>query len=386
MGDTTMVDADQVQPNVDPIKASYDVYIKPGISGERQVYVLQFPNRAAKQHYSQENDSKPFNLRIKPESGMVEIDVPMDVWRNYDREKGVKWGDAAKKSSMAKSGGSHGMPGGFGIGSAQPTGRGRGKEVDEEPNHEALLEDYAGAVQRDQVLKKQTLGGQFVLKEETSPQYMIGVWRNGNQSFVFYIPHPRANVQYSDQLHLTPADQIVQMRPQFHHIDAYAELEFQSRARESAAAPSRSLEARAVHLTVKSAIDGEEDTGENMTEKITAVQQEPWTRHRYIDEDSMDAWETFHENLFVSDEVVEKHVLSGQTVALTSGFEDDELLDTISATRDAAKLSRKKAVVAEKSKIKGKGQGKGTEKGKEKEKELAAESDDSDSSTPQGRS
>lgn len=97
MGDTTMVDADQVQPNVDPIKASYDVYIKPGISGERQVYVLQFPNRAAKQHYSQENDSKPFNLRIKPESGMVEIDVPMDVWRNYDREKRRQVGGRSKE-------------------------------------------------------------------------------------------------------------------------------------------------------------------------------------------------------------------------------------------------------------------------------------------------
>jgi DNA-directed RNA polymerase III subunit RPC5 len=50
--------------------------------------------------------------------------------------------------------------------------------VEEEPNQERLLADYTGAVQRDQVLKKQTLGGQIVLKEESNPQYMIGVWRD----------------------------------------------------------------------------------------------------------------------------------------------------------------------------------------------------------------
>lgn len=180
MGDTTMTDIDQDHPDPDPIKSSYDVYIKPSISGDRQIYVLQFPNRDAKQHYSQENNSQPLKLRIKPEAGMLEVDVPLDVWRNYDREKGVKWGDAVKKSDMAKGGGSHGMPGGFGIGGAQPTGRGRGRgNVDDEFNQESLLADYSAAVQRDQVLKKQTLGGQSVLKEDTNPQYMIGVWRDG---------------------------------------------------------------------------------------------------------------------------------------------------------------------------------------------------------------
>lgn len=175
-----MPDADQDQFDPDPIKTSYDVFIRPGITGDRQVYVLQFPNRDGTQHYSQENDAQPFHLRIKPLSSMVEIDVPIDVWRNYDKEKGIKWGDAVKKSSLGKGQGSHGLPGGFGIGGAQPTGRGRGRpEADEDLNQERILADYASAVQRDQVLKKQTLGGQSVLKEDTNPQYMIGVWRNG---------------------------------------------------------------------------------------------------------------------------------------------------------------------------------------------------------------
>lgn len=129
-------------------------------------------------------------------------------------------------------------------------------------------------------------------------------------------------------------------------------------------------------MTVKTAVDGEEDTGENMAERITAAQQEPWTRHRYIDEDSTAAWETFSDNLFVGDEIVENQQVNEQTLNLSSGFQDEELLDTISVTRDAAKLSRKKAARAEE----GKSQG----KGKEKLKEATSEGDESDSSATAG--
>lgn len=151
------------------------------------------------------------------------------------------------------------------------------------------------------------------------------------------------------------------MRPQFHHIDALSEQEHQLRARDPGAAPTRALEARAIHMTVKSTVDGEEDTTDTMAERIMATQQEPWTHHSYIDEDSADAWETFHENLFVSNEVVENQELTEQTRNLSSAVEDTELLDTISVTTDAAKVSRRKTSKREKTKRKVK------EKGKEKE-------------------
>ncbi len=168
-----------METDPDPIKASYDVYIKPRISADRQIYILQFPNRDSKQHYSEANQSLPFKMRIKPNAGMVEIDVPMDAMRNYDREKGIKWGDAMKKSNFSKNGGSHGMPGGFGIGGAQPNGRGRGRGqiADDELNQQKILDDYRNAVLREDVLVKQTLGGQCVSNEETTPQYMIGTFR-----------------------------------------------------------------------------------------------------------------------------------------------------------------------------------------------------------------
>ncbi|RDW69342.1 hypothetical protein BP6252_08362 [Coleophoma cylindrospora] len=361
----------------DPIKASYDVFIKPQMSDSRQIYILQFPNRDSKQHYSASNDSQPFKLRIKPQSGMLELDVPLDAWRNYDKEKGLKWGEVMRKSN--KQGQSHGMPGGFGIGGGPPAaGRGRGaREELSLVNQERLLADYAGAIQREQVLVKQTLGGQSVPPGISSPQYMVGTFRQ-------------------NQLHLTPISHIVQMRPQFHHIDAAVEQERQSRPRETAAG-ARTTEQRPVHQTAKTTVDGEEESTESMSDRVTAAQQETWRGHRYIDEDSAEAWSAFHENLFVGADTEEKEedeeelpdaddIAKGGAAAvggpkdkgkgkavekdlkekvprLVSRLDDARYLDTISAPNDAVKLSRSKRV----KKRKGKGK--------------AAEGDASDSSS-----
>lgn len=308
------------QSDLDPIKASYDVYIKPSMSHGRQIYVLQFPNR--EQPYNKDNHSQPLKLRIKPEAGMVELDVPVDAWRNYDREKGIKWGEAMKKSNMTQGGRSHGLPGGFSIGGGQSAGRGRGRgEAEEEINQEKLLADYAGAIQREQVLTKQTLGGQTVLNEDTNPQYMIGTFRN-------------------NQLHLIPADHIVQMRPQFHHIDAHSEQERLGRSRDPNAPPLRPQEARSIHMTVKNTIDGEEDTTDTMQERIIATQAEPWRHHSYVDENDHAAWESFDGNLFVGALGETNEELQQRVPKLSSAYDDSEYLNIISAPRDATRLSR----------------------------------------------
>ncbi len=173
-----MVDVATEDP--DPIKASYDVFIKPHMSGSRQVYILQFPNRDSRQRYSAANESQPLKMRVKPNAGMVELDVPMDVWHNYDKEKGVKWGGAMKKSKA-----NHGLPGGFGIGGSAVVGRGRGRNIaDQDAEQQRILDDFNYAVQEEQVLVKQTLGGQTVPNEETTPQYMIGTFRKSKSGLL----------------------------------------------------------------------------------------------------------------------------------------------------------------------------------------------------------
>ncbi|RDL30759.1 Uncharacterized protein BP5553_10104 [Venustampulla echinocandica] len=341
MGDINMDEAPDKDQDLDPIKTSYDVFIKPRISSDRQIYILQFPNRDSKQPYSAANQSQPLKLRVKPNAGMVEVDVPVDAWRNYDRLKGIQWGESLKKSSMSKGRGSHGLPGGFGIGGAPPgRGRGRGADQDEMATHEKMLNDYAGSMERDEVLTKQTLGGQAVSNSETNPQYMVGTFRK-------------------NQLHLTPVDHIVQMRPQFHHIDALAEQHKAAAPRDT---PARAQEPRAIHMTVKSSIDGEEDSTDTMIERIAATQAEVWKGHRYIDEDTNEAWEAFEESLFVGGEreLDPNELLSDKVPELVTSLDDREYLDAVSAPREEGDPPRLKKSTKGKDK-KGKGKAVGGE-------------------------
>ncbi|CCU74309.1 unnamed protein product [Blumeria hordei] len=309
----------------DPIKASYEVFVKPRISADRQVYILQFPNRDARQNYNAASGAQPSKVRVKPKAGMVEIDVPIDAHNNYDREKGVKWGVALKKSNISNSGGSHGLPGGFGIGGAMPSSRskGRGNAVDEDLRPELLLEDYDLAVEKEQVLIKQTLGGQSISKDETTPQYMIGTFRK-------------------NQLHLTPIDNIVQMRPQFHHIDAVIEQERLAKGRDAAAAGKS--EARAVHMTVKTQVDG--DSGSNtempIAVRISAAQAEAWKTHLYIDEDADEAWAEYSESMFVYPKAESTEDILANVPQLQSAYNNAEYLDAISLQSDPARVAKTK--------------------------------------------
>jgi len=165
----------------DPIVAEYDVFIKPRLADGHEVMVLQFPNRAENQPYTAENHCAPLELRIKPNSGMVELDVPIDISRNYDRDKGVKWGTAMKASEQVKGLG-YGMAAGFGIGATGPrvgAGRGRGRAGDQqeaEPPGRIQDFEFERATQAGNVLKTQTLGGQIDKIESWSPQYMLGTF------------------------------------------------------------------------------------------------------------------------------------------------------------------------------------------------------------------
>ena len=162
----------------DPIVASYPVYINPALPANRRLLVLQQPNRTdggASSHPS------PTELRIKPSHGLVEVDIPIDHASGaYDKEKGLRWGKALQASTTAKSGGSHGLAGGFGFGAVQQRGGGgaRRKEVDDDINI-----DWSEAVRQDKILRTQTLGGQYPVVSDV--QYMVGVFQGRTSP-----PHP----------------------------------------------------------------------------------------------------------------------------------------------------------------------------------------------------
>jgi DNA-directed RNA polymerase III subunit RPC5 len=151
----------------DPIVASYPIFLNPSLPSNRKLYVLQHTN------FPDDNRQRaaPVELRLKPRSGMLELDIPLDHSVTYDREKGQRWGRVLASSMAAKHGGSHGLAGGFGVGA--PVGkksRGEG-EVDEM----AYNLDWNEAVRQGLVLNVQTLGG--VCPDTNDFQWMAGVFQ-----------------------------------------------------------------------------------------------------------------------------------------------------------------------------------------------------------------
>ncbi|ORY65276.1 Sin-like protein conserved region-domain-containing protein [Pseudomassariella vexata] len=257
----------------DPIIASYNVFTNPSLPSTRKIFILQHPNKqgAAATSYPSIQE-----VRIKPSSGMIEVDVPLPYQdAGFDRDKGMKWGGALQKSMGSKNGGSHGLAGGFGVG-VPPARNGRRGEGDRE------IYDWSEAVRQDKVLRTQTLGGMVGSGEDC--RWMVGVFKGGN-------------------LHLTPATSEIQLRPQMHHLDAQIEQERLNRPRDGGlgqgpldgkTGPTPAA-AKAITMTVKSALTGGEVVTETMTDRLRHVQMEAWQRLKYIGEEEDEAW-TLHDN------------------------------------------------------------------------------------------
>jgi DNA-directed RNA polymerase III subunit RPC5 len=158
------------EDDADPIISSYDVFINPTLPNGRKLYVLQQANRI---EASVNVYVPPTEMRLKARSGMVEVDIPVDTTVAYDKEKGLEWGRALSSSMAAKSGGSHGLAGGFGFGAPAPRPKKRGEgDVDED-----AYMDWGEAVRQDKVLRTQTLGGHSTPLSHA--QYMVGVFQGG---------------------------------------------------------------------------------------------------------------------------------------------------------------------------------------------------------------
>src|SRR5579859_2093158 len=63
---------DQIED--DPVLKTYDVFISDQLKDH--IYLVQYPIRNPQEQYS--DDSAPFEARIKPREGTLELDVPLD--------------------------------------------------------------------------------------------------------------------------------------------------------------------------------------------------------------------------------------------------------------------------------------------------------------------
>ena len=132
----SMESAGPSKPEVDrgPIRNAFDVMLN---TTEYMVLVLRFPNRDRNQPYNEASGMKPLEIRFKPKCGLLQIDVPLDVDRNYNRVKGVEYGEAMKNSKLLQKGGDYGLAGGF---TGRLGGASRAVKVDEDD--ETVAHDY----------------------------------------------------------------------------------------------------------------------------------------------------------------------------------------------------------------------------------------------------
>ncbi|KAH6855996.1 Sin-like protein conserved region-domain-containing protein [Chaetomium sp. MPI-CAGE-AT-0009] len=275
----------------DPVVASYSVFIKPTLPEHRNLVVLQYVTKTA-QDPAQIRVPRISELRTKPGTGMYEVDVPIDTTEAYDRNKGMAWGTALRKSMEAKKGGSLGLAGGFNIVATSTGTRGRrgGAGADDEPPPL----NWAEAARQDKVLRNQTYGGVRSAEEENT-RHMIGVFQGKN-------------------LHLTPVSSVVHLRPVPHHLDASTEQERLARGPAgggSGANPSGNsgggadkaggaAGGRAIHMTIKSAMDADGGVStETMADRLRSVQTEAWQRMEWVHDEAELAWEAYNECLLL---------------------------------------------------------------------------------------
>ncbi|KAL1843193.1 hypothetical protein VTJ49DRAFT_2744 [Mycothermus thermophilus] len=275
----------------DPIVASYSVFLKPPLPEHRKLVVFQFVTKTA-QDPTQLRVPRITELRVKPSSGMYEVDVPIDTSEAYDRAKGLAWGTALHKSMESKKDGSLGLAGGFNI-VATPGGAGggggRGRRAAAAAEDDDTPQTWAEAARQDKVLRTQTFGGVRSAQEKHT-RHMIGVFQGKN-------------------LHLTPVSSVVHLRPVPHHIDAATEQDRLSRGAAATGASggaggadkAGASAARAIHMTIKSAMDGDNDgvATETIVDRLRRVQTESWRRMEWVHDEAEMAWEAYNECLLL---------------------------------------------------------------------------------------
>lgn len=322
MPSSTRVDAD------DPVTAEYDVYLTP--SQVEQIYLLQYHNRPREQPYNQRHGSRPVDLRMKPLSGHLELDVNLNTNLNFNKYQALKWGDALETAKVVQNpGATFGPAAGFAATRARGAAA-RGLVLKDRADRELDIENEMADGSTDKVMHVQTLGGQIVkhgdAEEAGKPLYFIGAF-------------------HENQLHLTSIDGTVQMRPQFHHIDAE-----EQRARLAASRVAletetqRPQDPRALLQRNKNETEAEKGRLEDRNKKFLQVAEgEDWTKMEYVDEDDAESFDTFHKRLFIND--------IKTAPKLQSSMSNDDYMDAISAPRRESSTRRRKRAPRRKSEL-----------------------------------
>ena len=144
--------------------------------------ILSYPNRDRNQPYSNATGQKPVELRIKPKSGLVEVDIPIRTDKNYDHVRGVEYSQALKKKKAQAEDRAFGEAGGFGINAQTQNTSDEGQAAAAGATEEDPVETSGAADEEGPVMDKITLGGKVLRHKNGQPMYCIGVFRGGEST------------------------------------------------------------------------------------------------------------------------------------------------------------------------------------------------------------
>ena len=313
----------------DPVVASYDVFLAPPAASASQkpladgsltppstpkVLVLQYPAyRPSSRPYSAARSQKPSELRLKPNTGLVEIDVPILTNEHYNQDSGARYGKALSESKILHGSSSHGLAGGFHAGSSQSA------SLQDVPAHDDL--DASSFT-----LKTQTLGGKITELDDREPVYFLGSLQDST-------------------IHLSHLDGVVQMRPQLHHLDAEEVNQKQfpvsgtgSAVKSKAGSepgPSK-LESRAIEIKLKDTKDDGRDRTLNENARLLRdVQIDSWRSHTWMDQDH--ALSHAVRDRLLADKSSDGSDLHANHRQLRSSLSNGDWLDKMSAPREDGK-------------------------------------------------
>lgn len=263
----------------DPVIASYDVFLT---DSEISRYVLQYMDRHESLPYNERRGQKPTALRMKPSTGLVEVDVPLNTRQSYVADKGLRYGEAMKKSRSSRDGGAYGMAGGFTAGSLAAGGA----RVKSEGNGDIEVLDNKKIVDTSSLIRTQSLGGRIKPPEEGDPVYMLATFKGSKcmGSPIGFSLITRAHKRHLENLHLSPVSAVVQLQAQLHHLDALDEMPKKgaSKAKKDDDDRPTESEARAIDVKVKGAEDGGAILAGNL-DLLKRMQEEKWKAFEWVD-------------------------------------------------------------------------------------------------------
>lgn len=263
------------------------------------------------------------------------MDIEIPTGKAFNKYQGLKWGEALPTTQNS---GTYGLAGGLsshfmGLGPGDARRRSEQEELDKDARLAYDLQDFPEAEKEGRVMTKQTLGGQIIKHdgvgdEAGKPIYFVGAFKG-------------------KELHLSQVSGTVQMRPQFHHLDAEDTKErINSRDQADASMESRRPEPRPrmVHQSYKSGPLGGsgnpkgelEEQSANLRLALQTAAEEQWVPLVYVDEEDDRAYEVYNKRMFNAEVGTER------CRPLKAGMEMETWLDSMSATGKNGAVKRRR--------------------------------------------